>query len=158
MSNQYIIDTNVIAVANNMADHLSEKQILKCQTFVLGLFTDTCFSIDSMNLIFDEYFTYASRKGEPGIGSALAKYIWDHIADQAICEVVPIITCPEPHFFSVFKTHNELLSFDKSDLKFIAVCIDSNKMPVICNACDSDWKEKKELLDAKRIRVLQIIE
>jgi hypothetical protein len=155
--NNYIIDTNILIAANGNARHLKLSDTIKCQKFTASLFVDAVISIDDKQEIFTEYFRYANRSGQPGIGDAFAKYLWDHQFDNSKCEIVKI-EFHERCVYSVLADKESLLSFDRNDLKFIAVYFGSRNNPVICNACDSDWKEKKALLDEYSVKILEILD
>jgi len=153
----FIIDTNIFAAANGLANHLTEREINKCKQFIAALAGNSVISLDLQGEIFQEYFIYTNRSGQPGIGDAFVKYLWDRQSDKMHCEKVDI----EKNENGIYKQLNEkdgLLTFDSSDQKFIAVYLGSEKQPVICNACDSDWANNKLLLMQYDIRVLEILQ
>jgi hypothetical protein len=156
-TNNYIIDTNILVAANEDARHLNLSDTIKCQKFTASLFSGAVVSIDDKQEIFREYFKYASRSGQPGIGDAFAKYLWDHQFDNSKCEIVKT-EFHEHCVYSILADKEDLLSFDRSDLKFIAVYFGSRNSPIICNACDGDWKEKKALLDKYNVKILEVLD
>jgi hypothetical protein len=156
--NPYIIDTNVFIAANGRhSPQVSARGVEKCQEFVNGLFDNALVSIDSNNEIFHEYFSHMDFSGQPGVGDGFVKYLFDHQADSEICEIVELIR-DEKCFYQVFSDKPDLLGFDKSDLKFIAVHLLSTYRSPIANACDSDWAENKVLLDSRNIQVVELLE
>jgi hypothetical protein len=156
MENNYIIDTNVLIAANGHSSQVSESDVEKCQNFVAALFDNTSISVDSNNEIFDEYFRNLNISGQPGIGDGFLKYLWNNQYNNAVCETVEVIR-DDKFFYQVFADKPNLIDFDKSDLKFIAVYLLSKRSPFIVNACDSDWMEAKYLLDAHGIIVMELL-
>jgi hypothetical protein len=155
--NYYIIDTNVLIAANGHSPQVSAGGVERCQKFVNSLFVNTLISIDSNNEIFDEYFRHMNFSGQPGIGDSFVKYLFDRQADITICETVEVIR-EAKHHYRVLSDKPDLLDFDKSDLKFIAVHLLSKYHSPIVDACDSDWAENKVLLNSHNIKVIELLE
>ena len=153
----YIIDTNVFMGANGMASQLNESDVDKCRLFVCSLFENTAVSVDLQGEIFKEYFAHMNRSGQPGIGDAFVKYLWDRQYDKNVCELVSITKTNAGVYANILERPG-LLQFDQSDLKFIAVYFESKNNVVICNACDSDWGNNKALLKKYNINVMEILE
>ena len=157
MSNRcFIIDTNIIIAANGGTDHLEEKETDKCKQFVSTLFENSIISLDLQGEIFQEYFKYVDRRGQPGIGDYFVKYLWDRQNNIKYCEKVNI----EKNKKGIYKQFNkkeDLLEFDSNDQKFIAVYLGSKMNTIICNASDSDWENSKALLMKYNINVLEIL-
>lgn len=138
----YIIDTNVLIVANEKHEKATSKNIEDCQNFLINVRNKAIISVDSKSLIFNEYFAKANanRSGQPGIGDAFAKWLWENQYNPQVCEIVEIqLINSENQIFSEFDVPKSLEKFDKSDRKFIAVFFASKYQPTICNASDSDW-------------------
>ena len=153
----FIIDTNIFIAANGMVDHLTEQEMNKCKSFVASLFDNSIISLDLQGEIFQEYFKYMSRSGQPGIGDVFVKYLWDRQNSKIHCEKVDI----ERNKNGIYKQLNkkdDLLKFDLNDQKFIAVYLGSKKQPAICNASDSDWANNKVLMMKYNIRVIEILQ
>jgi len=149
----YIIDTNVLAVANESYPKAGDKEVFTCQRFLVDVM-QTHLSVDSLGLIFYEYFTHASRSGQPGMGDAFAKWFWDNQYDVSICEQVDIT--PDPggkRGFLEFPGDERLKDFDMEDRKFAAVAVKSQFDAVICNATDSDWWDYKEVFTQLGINI-----
>jgi len=153
----YIIDTNVFVAANGGTDQLSEDDINRCKSFVALLFSKTIISIDAKSEIFSEYFRYMNRSGQPGIGDAYVKYLWDRQCDKTVCELVDI-SKNKNGVYKQLKGKEDLICFDPNDLKFIAVYLGSKFNTTICNASDRDWEENKSLLAKYNINVLEVLQ
>lgn len=137
--NSYIIDTNVLITANGDYPKANYKDIFQCQRFLLDM-RKNLISIDSLGLIFKEYFNQVRRSGQPGMGDAFAKWLWDNQGYISKCELVEITPDIEGgRGFKEFPTDERLKNFDWEDRKFVAVAVTSKNEAVICNATDSDW-------------------
>jgi len=134
-----VIDTNVPLVANGMHPPASLDCIRAC-TQVLSEARLGVIRIDDDGLILSEYRHHLSHHGEPGIGDAFFKWLWDNQANPLYCQKIPI-TYDEAggREFLEFPDDPDLQSFDRSDRKFVAVAIASGANPSIINASDTDW-------------------
>ncbi len=147
----FVIDTNVLVVANEKYPKANEHHIFICQDFLDNV-RNRHVSVDSLGFIFQEYFSHASRSGQPGIGDAFAKWLWYNQWNPSICEQVEITPHPDRRFLE-FPEDEGLKDFDCSDRKFVAVAIKSKFDAVICNATDSDWWNYKEAFERVGIKI-----
>lgn len=153
MSN-YIIDTNVFIVSNGKETHISGNDIMNCQEFIVSLYNNSLIFIDSGFLFFEEYFKKLNRSGQPGIGDAFVKWLYENQNNKSVCVNIDINPLNnEGTSFSVFAVPDDLEKFDLSDRKFVAVAIASSNVPEICNASDSDWWNFKEPLKRLGIKI-----
>lgn len=150
-----VIDTNVLIVANNKHKNAGFKDVFECQQFLINIKKEgKHLSIDSLGLIFKEYFTHANRAGQPGVGDAFAKWFFLNQWDNSICEQVDITPDIDgTREFLEFPEDSSLTNFDRSDRKFVAVAISSKFDAIICNACDSDWWDFKETLEKFGVKI-----
>lgn len=136
----YIIDTNVLITANEGAPQASEKNVMDCKRFLINVQSAHKVCVDSRNMIFSEYFGHVSRSGQPNVGDAFTKWLWDNQYNNKYCEIVEIVADDvDPTNFKEFPINDDLKSFDRSDRKFVAVALKSKLKPIICNATDTDW-------------------
>jgi predicted nucleic acid-binding protein len=147
----FIVDTNVLVVANGKYQKASEDDVFKCQNFLIDL-RKKHLSVDSSELIFQEYFKNASRSGQPGIGDAFAKWLWYNQWNPSICEQVTITPHPEREFLE-FPEEENLKDFDRDDRKFVAVAVSSKFEAIICNATDTDWWDYREAFEKVGIKI-----
>jgi len=147
----YVIDTNVLVVANAKYPHADDKNIFDCQHFLIDV-REKHLSVDSSGLIFNEYFQHASRAGQPGIGDKFAKWFWYNQWDTSVCEQVELTPDREREFLE-FPGDESLKDFDRSDRKFAAVAAASDFDAVICNATDSDWWYFKNAFEKAGIKI-----
>ncbi|HLP58604.1 MAG TPA: hypothetical protein VK186_07240 [Candidatus Deferrimicrobium sp.] len=93
----YIIDTNVLVVANEKHSNAGFKDVIECQRFLIDIKNDEKrLSVDSLGLIFKEYFSHASMAGQPGIGDAFAKWFFLNQWNDSICVSSPTSSHPGP--------------------------------------------------------------
>ena len=96
--------------------------------------------IDDGGLILAEYRHYLSHRGQPGVGDAFFKWLWDNQANPEHCRKVEITYVDGSEMdFVEFPADADLRAFDRSDRKFVAVAIASGVNPPILNASDTDW-------------------
>ncbi len=153
MSIAVVLDTNVAVVANGKHEAANTQCIGACVT-VLMQTRNQVVLVDTGYRIFDEYRRQLSHKGQPGLGDAFFKWLWENQANPDRCRQVPIT----PHAgsdagFEEFPNDARLAGFDPSDRKFVAVALGSGVDPDIVNASDTDWWEYREALRDHGVRV-----
>lgn len=134
-----VIDTNVAIVANGFHERASEQCIDACIESLLEAQASVVL-VDDGYRIFDEYRRHLSHAGQPGVGDAFFKWLWNNQANFASCRQVTITPCdPGGRVFEEFPDDPALAGFDRDDRKFVAVALASGEHPWIANAADSDW-------------------
>ncbi len=149
----YIIDTNVLIVANDKCENADFKEVHACVCFLNDI--KECgkhLSIDLLGLIFKEYFAHVNRSGQPGFGDAFAKWFWHNQWNESFCEQVEITEDGAREFLE-FPPDKSLAKFDLSDRKFVAVAVKSKFDAIICNASDSDWWDFKEAFEKLGVKI-----
>jgi len=156
MSRTNIIDTNVLIVANQNSPQASYQCILNCIE-LLEKIRDERISIDNRNLIFNEYKKYCDFSGQPNVGDSFFKWLHDNQANTNVCEVVEITDSGDEQIkFNEIPFNDELIGFDPSDQKFLAVALASRFSSTIHNATDSDWAENRDAIASLEVRVNEI--
>ena len=151
-----VIDTNVLIAANGLSEQVKGDNQLICINFLEDVKNHKgCVSVDSLNLIFDEYSNYCNHKGQPGVGDAFFKWLFDNQGYETLCEKV-MITLDNERGLTEFPDDINLKGFDKSDRKFVAVALNSQFNPLIYNATDSDWKIFNNLLLSHGVIINQL--
>lgn len=149
----FVVDTNVGIVANGRFPQASYNDVGKCIDALLDA-TRNHIAIDDSGRIFDEYFSHLSRSGQPGVGDTFAKWVWDNQGNSQRCEQVRITPCEsDKEDYEEFPRDRDLIGFDPSDRKFVAVALGSKSNPTILNATDSDWLEHEPTLRRHGVRI-----
>lgn len=146
-----VVDTNVAIVANGRDTHAGIACQIACIE-AIGLIREkrTVF-LDDQDLIFEEYRRHLDFKGEPGVGDAFFKHIFNHMHSGK--RVRRIRISPNDHSDRGF---DELPrnTLDPSDRKFLAVAVVAKASLV--NATDSDWGRQASLFDALSVPLEQL--
>ena len=152
MSGKFVVDTNVPVAANGRGTHADAPCQAACIEAILNIRSDGTVVIDDQDLIFEEYAKNLERRGEPGVGDAFFKHIYNYMySDSKRVLRVPInIVNDDKRGFDNLP-QNKL---DPDDRKFLAVAV-RTKTPIL-NATDSDWHEQRKLLRSLSITVKQL--
>jgi len=154
MRSGVVVDTNVLVVANLKNNQAGLSCVLACVDALETAKKERVVCIDSGARCFNEYFRYANRSGEPGLGDAFVKWLWERQAHPRHCEKVDITPKTEDaEDFEEFPDDPELNRFDRTDRKFVAVALRSRHQPTILNATDTDWWHFNAALEKHKISV-----
>ncbi|HEY6327951.1 MAG TPA: hypothetical protein VI756_01350 [Blastocatellia bacterium] len=105
-------------------------------------------------MILDEYNTYFSHSGQPGVGDAFFKWLWNNQANIRHCRKVRITeTEPNGKGFEEYPDDPELADFDRSDRKFVATSLSHGSKAPVLNAADTDWWNYREALERNGVAV-----
>lgn len=157
MSVEAIVDTNVAIVANGHAEHVGVDCQLACVQQLILIQRGQRVCIDHSGLILSEYRRYLSHSGQPGLGDAFFKWLWDNQANIYVCDQVTITpTNDGEQLFAEFPDDPALARFDPSDRKFVAVARAHPAHPPIHNAVDTDWYQYQEALAAHGVVIIQV--
>ena len=142
-----IFDTNVCIVANR-AHSAASPTCVRASTEALRKGRTQLVLLDNGQRILREYRKHLSAKGQPGVGDAFFKWLWENQANPERCGRIVITECAEgDREYEEFPDDASLRGFDRSDQKFVAVAIASQLKPTIVNATDSDWHHYKVALE-----------
>ena len=134
-----VVDTNVIAVANGYYENIENDCLSNCIDY-LSQHESKKFALDDTYEILNEYFRYANRSGQPNIGDAFVKWLWENHTNPNVCELVTITKSEdEDILYNEIPDIENLTGFDRSDQKFLAVALQTSQDATIINATDSDW-------------------
>lgn len=146
-----VVDTNVPIVANGRDTIVDEPCQLSCVTKIQEIQSCGTVVLDDRNLILDEYANRLSFSGEPGVGDAFFKYIFDHsYSGTRVLRVSVTPTSDDQRGFEELPKND----LDRSDRKFLAVALVS-EAPIL-NATDRDWHEQRSLLERLSVTVEQL--
>lgn len=147
-----VVDTNVPKIANlhveidkikpeNLSGVLA--CVEKIDAIMKGEFQ---LVIDSNGFIFDEYKKQLSMSGQPGIGDAFMQ--WVHDNQWQFPDGDRVLLTVNGDTFEEFPDSRDLDTFDKSDMKFVAVANSHVSSPPIVVAEDRGWFNHKDALEA----------
>lgn len=134
----WIIDTNVILVANRQHERVSEKCVVACATRLQRIMKVDRIAIDDGYRILKEYQSKTTPRVGKRPGDAFVKWLLRNNANTKRCDQVPLKEHPERGFES-FPADDRLVTFDRPDRKFVAVAVAHNDHPRIAQAADSKW-------------------
>ena len=139
-----IVDTNVPLKANDALDPDSiPDELMGCVFACIEavehiINTPHCLVLDAGNEIYDEYAHKLSRSGQPGVGDMFMKWVHDNRWTLADANRV-IINKKDGNSYVEFPDYGDLIKFDPSDRKFIAVAKKHPRHPPILQAADRKW-------------------
>lgn len=139
-----VIDTNVLVVANGANAQAGPRCQLACIDALLSA-REQGAAIDDAQRILTEYRAYCSYSGQPGVGDAFFRWLWNQQGNPQKCRTVTITPHDERGFVE-FPDDERLAGFDPSDRKFAAVAKTAGDAPPVLNATDTDWWEAREAL------------
>jgi hypothetical protein len=136
----YVVDTNVPVVANGRNEQADPDCVIACIDSLANVREHGVVVLDGGMQILYEYMRNISMSGQPGPGDLFMKWVWTVQADVSRCERVQL-TLREGNSgdFAEFPDDADLIHFDRSDRKFVAVALKSANKPEVLNAVDSDW-------------------
>lgn len=132
-----VVDTNVPVVANGGED-ADPECVRACVRALVEVTRRGHVLVDDGLEIVREYRTNLRAKGQPGVGDAFFKWLWDNLWVKQICTHVRITTHSK-RGYREFPIHEGLAAFDPSDRKFVAVAAAHPDHPPILQAVDSKW-------------------
>jgi hypothetical protein len=144
------VDTNVPIIANGSAD-VSSDCTLACIRRLREVRASHRVLLDTLNLILTEYRKNLSPRGQPGLGDAFFKWLWDNQANAQVCRRVSITAIDGS--FAEFPSDPDLARFHRDDRKFVAVVLASGEQALVLNASDTDWWIYREALHRNGVEV-----
>ena len=135
---EVVIDTNVAVVANGKTEQAGPPCRLNCIAKLSEIRDECRVLLDNSNLIIEEYRNLLSFSGQPGLGDAFFKWLFDNQANPEHCRRV-VVNLHADREFEEFPDDPSLSGFDHDDRKFVAVALASGTGPTILNASDTDW-------------------
>jgi len=148
-----VVDTNVAVVANGKHDGAGAKCEKACVD-ALRAARRQLILLDNSYKIFDEYRRNLAGSGQPGIGDAFFKWLWNNQANPDHCRLIAITPIAGSEVvYAEFPSDSDLESFHPKDRKFVAVALASKMNPEILNASDTDWWNFRQCLARNGVRV-----
>jgi hypothetical protein len=112
---------------------------------------DQIVMVDTLDRLMDEYQPYVNFRGEPGVGDAFYRYVFDNQYYEDRVRRVEITPSADEGRGYEELPENTMRAGDRVVL---AVAV-TGKGRVV-NATDSDWAEQEELMTALNVGVVQV--
>ena len=146
-----VMDTNVAAVANRMAEQAQDRCVEECIKALEDIRSSRRIVLDEDGDILDEYLKII-RDWSGRVGDVFLKEIFDNQANEARCVKVALASHDKRRYVE-FPDDPDLTGFDQDDRKFVAVSCAIGTNPPILNASDTDWWHYRHALKRNGIRV-----
>lgn len=140
MSEKFVVDTNVILVANKSAEQASPGCVQNCSHRLNFIRNKGHIILDDGQRIFNEYRSKTlKKKGQREVGDEFVLWLITNLWNSDRCTQVRLTPKKtDDADFTEFPDHPDLSGFDRSDRVFVAVANAHKDGPPICAACDSD--------------------
>jgi hypothetical protein len=146
----FVVDTNVIIVANKGAKHVSPDCVKNCAQRLNLIKNEGHIVLDAGHQIFNEYRNKTlRRKGQREVGDEFVLWVISNMWNPTKCTQVRLTPKNSDNAdFHEFPNHVALADFDRSDRVFVAVANAHETKPPLCVACDTDhWNCRVALAD-----------
>lgn len=143
--NQWVVDTNVMVVANGRHDGdraVASHCRIASVAFLLNLLKgNNRVLVDFDGAVLTEYRAYLNPSGQPGVGD---RFLLELYRNVHRIQRVELSIGEDGEYVDL---HPDIVAsgFDPSDRKFAALALKENSP--IANSVDSDWIEKLEVLN-----------
>jgi len=150
----FVVDVNVAIVANGDSRQADLACVSACVNALDEIVQRGMIVLDDGWWILAEYHRYLSPTGQPGLGDAFMQWVWEHQSIDDRCERVTLTPARNAvDEIAEFPADPQLLDFDHSDRKYVAVALASQNDPEVLNAVDRDWWQHKEVLRRNGVRL-----
>jgi hypothetical protein len=148
-----VVDTNVLIVANQQSDHATVDCIKASIDALSQSREKRIVALDNGMLILDEYRRQASLAGQPGVGDACLRHLYDNLYNERVCKLVKI-TPTGDGTFAEFPSDPRLEGFDRNDRKFVAVALTCSPCAEVFYATDRDWWDYRGALKENGVDIV----
>lgn len=149
MADVFVVDTNVLLVANEKHQGVSQDCIRHCVDALEGIQKDGRVVLDDGYRIVSEYRNKTQPNQPKGVGDVFLKWL---LQSSGRCDWVTIHPTT-PDDFQEFPVDPGLANFDPPDRKFVAVAAAHPKHPPILQAADSKWLDWAPILTKHHVTV-----
>lgn len=148
----YVVDTNVILVANGQHPGVSSECAARCAHWLDELMATGRVALDAGFEIVREYQHKTHASDGQGKGDAFLRWVLHNMDNPARCDLVEI--APDARRgYAAFPRDSALNGFDASDRKFVAVARTHPEAPPILQAADCKWLDWSAALAEHGVRV-----
>jgi len=134
----FVIDTNVILVANRQHAGVSDECARACDRRLQVVMESGRVTIDDRFRILSEYLNKTTPHTGKRTGDAFVKWLLQNKATPSRCDQVALAESPA-RGFETFPDDARLAAFDPPDRKFVAVAAAHADKPPVLQAADSKW-------------------
>lgn len=134
----YVVDTNVILVANGQHPDVSADCVARCRHWLQALMATARIAVDEGFEIVREYEHKTHASDGTGVGDAFLRWVLHELDNPARCDQVTIVPDAARGYVG-FPDDPDLAHFDASDRKFVAVARAHPEAPTILQAADCKW-------------------
>ena len=149
---EVVLDTNVAVVSNGKTEQASWDCVDNCISAIRRVQESQILLLDDRGLILHEYMRNLNMSGQPGLGDAFFKFVWENQANERHCKQIAATPNAE-RGFAEFPSDPRLSAFDWDDRKFVAVAIARGSSPKILNASDTDWRDHRQALERHGVAI-----
>ena len=149
----YVLDENVLLVANNRGVTLSPTCVLACVDFLLSCQSSESVVLDTAYEILSKYASHCSHSGSPGVGDQF--FVWAR--DNAAMLPTAVNAYHETRRYESFPEDPALEGFDWDDRVYVATAVAYGQGCSVVNAADSDYFAVREVLRA-HVGVIELCE
>lgn len=153
MKAAFVVDTNVILVANQQHAGVSRSCIAACAEKLQQIKKTGCLVIDDGFRILHEYLNKTSPHQGKRAGDLFVKWALQNRSTPTNCIGVTLTESLDSASFAEFPSDEGLKEFDRSDRVFVAAARACAENPPILQATDSKWKLWQEALKRHGVTV-----
>ncbi|MBI5433007.1 MAG: hypothetical protein HZA52_09280 [Planctomycetes bacterium] len=155
---EFVVDTNVAAVAQGFADQADQTCVDACQDWLIAIMRDGGLILDDGRAIVGQYTKVLGFRGRPGLGEKFAKWANDRQFDTTCCRLVHLTPTKGQSWreFEEVPDLPSLRSFDRDEHKFVAAAVVGGPDTQILHAQDSDWDHHAAILQGAGIHLIAV--
>lgn len=150
---EVVVDTNVPAVANFKSEQADSNCEAACVKALKMIKAERRMLLDDKGLIIEEYRRNLSASGQPGLGDAFFKWLFDNQFNPKHCRIVPLAFHDDRGFVE-FPDDPRLAKFHDDDRKFVAVALASGNSPELLYAVERGWRRHRQALAENGVNVV----
>ncbi|QOT70150.1 hypothetical protein H5V43_08140 [Sphingobium fuliginis] len=157
-----VVDENVLVVANDLTKEslglptnfpdASEECRISCAEYLRDIAENGRIILDSESEYFDKYRNHASFSGQPGVGDMFLRMVYER---GYVSSWATRITIRDEKGYLLPDSFTSS-PFDNDDYLWVAGAYNATSAAEIANACDSDYDECEDDLNALGVRVNQL--
>lgn len=148
----YVVDTNVILVANGAHDNVTEECVIACVNKLTAIKEAGVLVLDDAYRILNEYQNKTTPRKAKGVGDLFVKWALTHHNQPEKVTLVNL-THHGDEIYAEFPDAGLSAQFDPPDRKFVAVANAHIERPPILQGTDSKWLDWHAPLKAHGIDV-----